>query len=67
MEATVADRLMKYYQYISEQAGLGGKVKLAQITRIPSTKAAMEPDTQEAIQKFQEAIKEITGKPAPAY
>jgi hypothetical protein len=67
MEATVADRLMKYYQYISEQSGLGGKIKLAQITKLPSNKAAMEPDTQDVIQKFQEAVKEITGKPAPSY
>ena len=63
----MADRLMKYYQYISEQSGLSGKVKLAQMTRVPSTKAAVEPDTQETIQKFQEAVREITGKPAPTY
>jgi hypothetical protein len=67
MEATVADRLMKYYQYVSEQAGLNGKVKLAQMTKIPSTKAAMEPDTQDVIQQFQAAIQEITGKAAPTY
>jgi hypothetical protein len=67
MEATVADRLMKYYQYVSEEAGLSGKVKLAQMTKIPSTRAAMEPDTQDVIQRFQAAVKEITGKAAPAY
>ena len=63
----MADRLMKYYQYVSEQAGLNGKVKLAQMTNIPSSKAAMEPDSHEAIQRFKDAIKEITGKPAPSF
>ena len=63
----MADRLMKYYQYVSEQAGLTGKVKLAQMTKIPSTRAALEADTQDVIQKFQNAIKEITGKAAPTY
>ena len=63
----MADRLMKYYQYVAEQAGLGGKIKLAQITQVPSTKAAMEADTPEAIQRFQAAIQEITGKPAPPF
>ena len=63
----MADRLMQYYQYVSEQAGLNGKVKLAQMTNIPSTKAAVEPDSQDAIQKFKDAIREITGKAAPSY
>lgn len=63
----MADRLMRYYQYISEQAGLNGKVQLAQMTKIPSNRAAMEADSPDAIQKFQAAIKEITGKPAPTF
>lgn len=63
----MADRLMRYYQYVGEQAGLNGKVRLAQMTNIPSSKAAIEPDTQDAIQKFKEAISQITGKAAPAY
>jgi hypothetical protein len=58
---------MKYYQYVAEQAGLQGKVKLAQITNIPSSKAAIDPDTQDAIQKFKEAVSQITGKPAPSF
>jgi len=33
----VAGKLMKYYEYISEQSGLAGKIKLAQITKLPST------------------------------
>jgi len=63
----MADRLMKYYQYVSEQVGASGRVKLATMTKVPSSKAAMEPDTPEIIKKFKDAINEITGKLPPEY
>ncbi len=62
----MAAKLMQYYQYISDQAGAMGRTQLAMKTKVPSTKAAMEPDTPEAIQRFMVAVREITGKPAPA-
>jgi hypothetical protein len=61
----MADKLMRYYQYVLEEAGINGKVKLAQMTKIPSNKAAMEPDTPQTIKQFREAITQITGKPTP--
>ena len=63
----MAAKLMQYYQYVSEQVGILGRTQLAMKTKIPSTKAAMEPDTPETIQLFKAAIKEITGKEAPSY
>jgi len=63
----MAEQLMKYYQFVGDQAGLSGKVKLAQLTRVPSAKAALEPENPEVIARFRAAIKEITGKDAPAY
>jgi len=42
---------MEYYQYVAEEAGLPGRVKLAQITKVPSDKAATEPDSQDVIRK----------------
>ena len=63
----MATKLMQYYQYISEQMGAVGRTQLAMKTKIPSTRAAMEPDAPEAIQKFMAAIKEITGKEAPRF
>ncbi|MGB9236724.1 MAG: hypothetical protein WCC04_20135 [Terriglobales bacterium] len=63
----MADILMKYYQYVAEQSGAMGKMKLAMVTKVPSTKAAMDPDSPETIRIFQEAVKEITGKPAPNF
>jgi hypothetical protein len=63
----VAAKLMQYYQYISEQKGALGRTQLAMKTKVPSTQAAMEPDSPETIQKFKAAIKEITGGEAPSY
>jgi len=58
---------MEYYQYVSKESGLVGKVKLAQLTKIPATKAATTPDTPEMLAQFMAAVKQVTGKPAPAY
>ncbi|MGO9209859.1 MAG: hypothetical protein ACLPXM_18600 [Terriglobales bacterium] len=63
----MAGKLMKYYEYICEQSGFTGKVKLAQLTKLPSTRAAVVPDTPEVLAQFQEAVKQLTGKPAPSY
>ncbi len=61
----MGDQLIKYYHYINEQLGLSGKVKLAQLTKVPSTVAATEPDKPELVQRFKDAITQITGKPPP--
>jgi len=63
----MAMKLMQYYQYVSEQLGASGRVQLATKTKVPSTKAAMEPDTPELVQAFRTAVKELTGKDAPSY
>jgi hypothetical protein len=59
-------KLIQFYKLVSDEAGLQGKTKLAMSTKIPSTKAAMEPDSAENLAKFAQAYKEITGKAAPA-
>jgi hypothetical protein len=61
----MAERLLLYYKYIREEKGLDGQVKLAQATKMPSTKAATEPDSPENIRRFRDAIKTLTGKDAP--
>ena len=63
----MAAKLMQYYQFISEQRGATGRTQLAMKTKVPSTKAAFEPDSPELLQRFKAAVKEITGKEAPAY
>jgi len=61
----MAERLIQYYKYIREVAGYEGKIDLATTTKIPSTKAAIEPDSDENIKMFKEAVEKITGKTAP--
>jgi len=60
-------RLMQYYKYISEQGGIQGKIKLAQVTKIPSTSAAIVTDDEEKIALFKKTVSEITGKDAPEF
>jgi hypothetical protein len=63
----MGERLLKYYQFISMEKGLQGKVELAKETKVPSANAAMEPDSPDKIKLFQEAVRKITGKPAPMF
>jgi len=61
----MAEKLLQYCKYIQENEGFAGKVKLAQLTHIPSVQPGTEPDTPEVIERFKKAIEQITGKPAP--
>lgn len=61
----MAEKLLQYYKYAQDKLGLEGKVQLAKETKLPSTQAALEPDTSEAIQRFKTAIEKITHQPAP--
>ena len=61
----MGEKLLQYYQYIQDNEGFSGKIKLAQLTHIPSVQAAVELDTPEMIERFKKAIETITGKPAP--
>lgn len=59
--------LLKYYKEIGDSLGLVGKMKLAQETKIPSAKAAVETDTPDKIEMFKKAYEKVTGKPAPNF
>jgi hypothetical protein len=61
----MGEKLLQYYKYIQDNEGFSGRVKLAQMTHIPSVQAAAEPDTPEVIERFKKAIEKITGKPVP--
>jgi hypothetical protein len=61
----MAEKLMKYYKYVSDEKGMVGKMQLAQLTKIPSTQAAIEPDTPDKIRLFRDAIAKLTGSPVP--
>jgi len=59
--------LLKYYKYATDEMGMNGKVKLAMETKIPSTQAAMTPDSPGNIKLFESAIQKITGKAGPTF
>ncbi len=61
----MGERLLQYYKYIQDNEGFSGKIRLAQLTHVPSAQAAIELDTPEIIERFKKAIEKITGKPAP--
>lgn len=63
----MGEKLMEYYSFVEEHEGLDGKIELAKQTNLPGTKAATEPDSEENIQRFREAIEEITGEQPPRF
>ena len=63
----MAEKLLKYYNYINEKQGLAGKFELAKQTKIPSTKASFEPDSPELIALFKKEVEKITGEPPPNF
>lgn len=63
----MAEKLMKYYQFMGDKRGLAGKMSLAQETKIPSAKAAFEPDSPDNLTLFKKAIEKITGESAPVF
>lgn len=62
----MGDKLMRLYQFMKEQKGLDGQIKLAMETKIPSIKAGIAPDSPENIKLLREAIKKLLGKEPPA-
>ena len=44
-----------------------GKLTLAKLTKIPSTKASFVEDSPENLGIFKSAVQEITKKPAPNF
>jgi PAS domain-containing protein len=49
-------RLAAYYAEAEGLFGLDGKIQLAMLTRIPSTRALVEPDSPDNVHKFEGAI-----------
>lgn len=49
-------RLAAYYAEAEAIAGLDGKIQLAMLTRIPSTRALVEPDSTDNVAKFDAAM-----------
>lgn len=52
-------KLISFYDEAKKIGGLKASMRLAMITKIPSTNAETEPDSPENVKKFQDAINEI--------
>ena len=63
----MAQKLLRYYKYISKTLGTQGKIELAKMTKIPSMFASTEPDSDKNIQNFKSAIEKITNSSAPEF
>jgi hypothetical protein len=63
----MGERLLRYYKYVGDQAGLDGKRRLAFATGLPSIVAGTEPDSPENVEAFKKAVEEITERPPPEF
>jgi hypothetical protein len=52
-------RLLEFYEKTGKEFGYEGRMKLALLTAISSTKAAAEADSAVNIQKFEEAYAQL--------
>ncbi|MEZ3114613.1 hypothetical protein RYH80_01580 [Halobaculum sp. MBLA0147] len=61
----MGEKLMEYYSIVEDEAGLSGKIELAKQTNLPGTKAATEPDSEENLELFRDALEEILDEEPP--
>ena len=61
----MGQKILKFYEFVDDELGLVGKIKLAQRTKIPSTLAASVPDSPENLALFMTEVKGVTGKAPP--
>lgn len=52
----MGDRLASFFEQAESFGGLDAKIRLALLTRIPSTRAHVEPDTPQNVARFESAL-----------
>jgi hypothetical protein len=55
----MAARLISFYEQINVEFGVPGRMKLAMLTQISSTKAETEADSADNLTKFEQAMAQI--------
>ncbi len=58
----MAERLVRIYEIVTEQAGLPGRMELARKTGLTMVQAAEAKDTEELLSKFKAVASDIIGK-----
>lgn len=61
-EGEMAEKLVRIYEIVTEQAGLPGRMELARRTGYSMVQAAATRDTEELLSKFKSVASEILGK-----
>jgi predicted nuclease with TOPRIM domain len=59
--------MLKYFKYVGDEVGVEGRMKLSQLTKTNSIRAATAEDTVKTIDVFKKAVQEITGNKAPEF
>lgn len=62
----MGQKLVKIFEFAAANGGTATQMRVAMKTGVSVTKAGTEPDSPELIAKLRAAVKEITGKDAPA-
>jgi hypothetical protein len=62
----MAEKLLRLYKFVQDSAGPHAKVQVAMASKMPSSRAALEPDTPENIRSLSAAIKSVLGKDPPS-
>jgi len=62
----MGQQLVKLYDFARTAAGPTAPMRLAMKTMIPADKAASLPDSADNVAKLRAAVRDITGKDAPA-
>lgn len=62
----MGSRIAAFYSEAEAIAGLDGKIQLAMLTRIPSTRALIEPDSPQNLARFEGAIQAIRRSITPS-
>lgn len=55
----MGQKLIDFYLRAQDLGGIEAKIKVAMLTKIPSTRAALEPDSPQNIKKFEDALASI--------
>ena len=58
----MAEKLVKYYEYVRGKGGMVFQMRLAMKTGMSSEVAKTAPDSPEALNKFRQAVKDVTGE-----
>lgn len=61
----MAEKLLEFYKLVNERLGMKGKMDFAIETKMPSTKASIEPDSPQNIELFRKAYEKISGEKCP--